>query len=71
MFEQNNENNHMSENENEMNEKTVNSNYSFDEMKLKNNKIEHENDNEIINYIKNLKNKDIEINTEDLLEFSK
>jgi len=26
----------MSENENEMNEKTVNSNYSFDEMKLKN-----------------------------------
>ena len=26
----------MSENENEMNEKTVNFNYSFDEMKLKN-----------------------------------
>ena len=42
----------MSEDENEMNEKTVNFNYSFDEMKLKNNKIEHENDNEIINYIK-------------------
>ena len=36
MFEKDNENNHMSENENEMNEKTVNSNYSFDEMKLKN-----------------------------------
>ena len=54
-----------------MNEKTVNFNYSFDEMKLKYNKIEHENDNEIINYIKNLKNKYIEINTEDLLEFSK
>ena len=35
------------------------------------NKIEHEDDNEIINYIKNLKNKDIEINTEDLLEYSK
>ena len=35
------------------------------------NKIEHEDDNEIINYIKNLKNKDIKINTEDLLEFSK
>ena len=35
------------------------------------NKIEHEYDNEIVNYIKNLKNKDIEINTEDLLEFSK
>ena len=35
------------------------------------NKIEHENDNEIVNYIKNLKNKDIKINTEDLLEFSK
>ena len=36
MFEKDNENNHMSEDENEMNEKTVNSNYSFDEMKLKN-----------------------------------
>ena len=35
MFEKDNENNHISENENEMNEKTVNSNYSFDEMKLK------------------------------------
>ena len=55
-----------------MNEKTVNSNYLFDEMKLKNIiKIEHKDDNKIINYIKNLKNKDIEINTKDLLEFSK
>ena len=36
MFEKDNENNHMSEDENEMNEKTVNFNYSFDEMKLKN-----------------------------------
>ena len=35
------------------------------------NKIEHEYDNEIINYRKNLKNKDIEINIKDLLEFSK
>ena len=41
-------------------------------MKLKNyNKIEYEDNNEIINYIKNLKNKDIEINKEDLLEFYK
>ena len=62
----------MSKDENEINEKTVNSNYLFDEMKLKNiKKIEHEDDNEIINYIKNLKNKDIEINIKDLLEFSK
>ena len=36
MFEKDNENNHISENENEMNEKTINSNYSFVEMKLKN-----------------------------------
>ena len=35
IFEKDNENNHISEDENEMNEKTVNSNYSFDEMKLK------------------------------------
>ena len=55
-----------------MNEKTVNSNCLFDEIKSKNyNKNEHEDDNEIINYIKNLKNKHIEINTKDLLEFFK
>ena len=36
MFEKDNENNHISETENEMNEKTINSNYSFVEMKLKN-----------------------------------